>query len=606
MKEIRSETKNIYSLLANSKFGIDFYQREYRWEESHVSQLIEDLSETFLKSYKPHHVRANVESYEVYFVGTIIVSDVENDKFIVDGQQRLTSLTLLLIALQHQQSIPPTQKATMQNLIFSETFGVKSYNIDVSDRTACMDSLFKGTIFDVTKVNGSAANMLDRYEDINDALPDDILKEEILPMFIDWLLYRVFAVEIIAFTHTDAYTMFESMNDRGLSLTQWEMLRGYLLSKVDSIHDRQRSNETWKRRADELNNIDRNALGNGIQAWLRSQHATNMVAYDAIGNAYNRWVRDQEQILELEHPADYARFINRDFDFYTKWYSVIRTAAQDSHFAEETGLKSVRYNQWTNFTLQYPALLSTLEPNDEEPDVWRKLRIVSAYIDSIVTRRMWSFWAVYESYMRSRIFNGLITQIRGQRVDELAAFLASRLEEYDAQFVRNDFGMHQMNRRQIRYILARITDHIEVGSGQRSSFEEFMARGGKNPFEIEHIWANDFDRDGEEFGHFHDFEQYRSRIGGLLLLPKSFNASFGAEAYGVKYEHYYGQNYLAKTLHERTYERDPGFLGFKERTGLKFRSHTEFDKADLDERQELYRRIAMQVWSADSIRQAAS
>ena len=98
----------------------------------------------------------------------------------------------------------------------------------------------------------------------------------------------------------------------------------------------------------------------------------------------------------------------------------------------------------------------------------------------------------------------------------------------------------------------------------------------------------------------------RCRIGGLLLRPKSFNASFGAEAYGVKYEHYNGQNYLAKTLHERTYERDPGFLGFKERTGLKFRSHTEFDKADVDERQELYRQIAIQIWSADSIRNAAT
>ena len=606
MKEIRSETKNVYALLANSKFGIDFYQREFRWEESHVSQLIEDLSETFLKSYEPQHSRVDVESYEVYFIGTIIVSDVQNNKFIVDGQQRLTSLTLLLIALQHQQSIPSTQKATMQNLIFSETFGIKSYNLDVPDRTASMDALFKGSKLDTSELNSSSINMLARYEDINEGLPEDILTESVLPMFVDWLLYRVFAVEIIAFTHTDAYTMFESMNDRGLSLTQWEMLRGYLLSKVDNVCDRQKSNETWKLRADVLNEIDRSALGNGIQAWLRSQYAPNMVAYDAIGNAYNRWVRDHEGLLGLEIVSDYTRFINRDFEFYTKWYSVVRKAAQDSHYAAEQGLASIRYNQWTNFTLQYPALLAALDPDDDEPDVWRKLRIVSGYIDCIVTRRMWSFWAVYESYMRSRIFNGLITRIRGKGVDELAAFLASRLEDYEAQFVRNDFGMHQMNRRQIRYILARITDYIETGSGHRSGFENFMARGGKNPFEIEHVWANDFERDGEEFGHRHDFEQYRSRIGGLLLLQKSFNASFGAESYGVKYEHYYGQNYLARTLHERTYEHDPGFLGFKDRTGLNFRSHQEFRKGDLDERQELYRQIATQIWSAESIRKATT
>ena len=605
MKEIRSETKSIHSLLNNSKFGIDFYQREYRWEESHVSKLIEDLSETFLKSYKSHHVHADVASYEVYFIGTIIISDVQNKRFIVDGQQRLTSLTLLLIALQHQQSIPTTQKATIQNLIFSETFGSKSYNLDVPDRTACMDSLFRGTTFDTTKTNASVENILSRYDDINNELPYDVLKQEILPMFIDWLLYRVFAVEITAFTHTDAYTMFESMNDRGLSLTQWEMLRGYLLSKVANVDERQTSSDSWKRRADELNNLDRNALGNGIQAWLRSQHATSMVAYDAIGNAYNRWVRDQEPNVGLEHPSDYTRFINRDFDFYSKWYGVIRTAAQNSVFAEDKHLESVRCNQWTNFTLQYPALLAPLDPDDSESDIYRKLRIVSVYIDSIVTRRMWSFYAVYESYMRSRIFNGLITHIRGKGVDELAEFLATRLEGYEAQFVRNDFGMHQMNRRQIRYILARITDYIEVGSGQRSRFEDFMARGGNDPFEIEHIWANNYDRDGQEFGHSHDFEQYRNRIGCLLLLPKSFNASFRDDPYDEKRPRYFAQNYLAKTLDHQTYDHNPKFLDFKERSRLPFRPHTEFRKADLDERSELYRQVAMQIWSPEAIRRAA-
>ncbi len=606
MKEIKSETKNIHSLLNNSQFGIDYYQREYRWEQSHVAKLIEDLSETFLRNYRSHHVHSDVAKYEIYFIGTIIMSDVDNEYFIVDGQQRLTSITLLLIALQHLASIPPTQKATIQNLIFSETFGNKSYNLDVPDRIACIDSLFRGTPFEGVETQGSVANIIARYDDINNELPDDILKDPILPMFISWLLYRVFIVEITAFTHTDAYTMFESMNDRGLSLTQWEMLRGYLLSKVANVDDRKNASDTWKNRADELNSIDRNALGSGIQAWLRSQHAKNMADYDAIGSTYNRWVRDQELNLELQHPDDYTRLINRDFDFYTKWYAVIRTAAQNPDYASEKGLESIRYNQWTNFTLQYPALLASLDPDDIEDDILAKLRIVSTYIDSIVTRRMWSFIAFYESYMRSRVFNGIISQIRGKTLDELRCFLTTRLKEYEAQFLRDDFGMHQMNRRHIRYILARITDYIETEMGQKSRFEEFMARGGNDPYEIEHIWANNYERDGQDFGHTHDFEQYRNRIGCLLLLPKSFNASFRDDPYEKKRPRYFGQNnYLAKTLDAQAYDHNPKFLDFKNRSGLPFREHTVFSKTDLDERQELYRQIATKIWSADAIRRAA-
>lgn len=607
MKEIQSKTTSIHELLSNAKFGIDFYQREYRWEGSHVSKLVEDLRETFMKSYKPEDVRENVTEYEIYFIGTIILSDVHSNssKMIVDGQQRITSLTLLLIALQHQQSITSTQKATIQNLIFSEKFGRKSYNLDVQDRTACMDSLFRGATFDDSEATGSVANILARYQDIQDELSTFELKPEILPFFIDWLLDRVFVVEITAYTDADAYTMFESMNDRGLSLTQWEMLRGYLLSKIGNIDARRKSNDIWKQRSDKLNALDRNALGNGIQAWLRSKYAPSTAAYDAIGNAYNRWVREQEEYLGLKLPSDYSRFIERDFSFYTKWYGVILQAASDPHFATENGLKSIRYNSLTYFTLQYPALLASLELNDSETDIYKKLRIVSAYIDCIVTRRMWSFFAINESYMRSRIFNGLVTKVRGKDVSELVAFLTSSLESYEAQFTRTDFGMHQRNAYHIRYILARITDHVELEAGQNSAFESYMARGGENPFEIEHIWADDFERDGNEFDHQHDFEQYRNRIGCLLLLPKSSNASFGAISYKEKREDYYAQNLLAQSLVEKTYNRNPRFISFIRNSGLPFRAHPEFKKSDLDARQELYRQLADQIWHPDTIYKAA-
>lgn len=605
MKDIDSLTKSVRSLLSNASFGIDFYQREYRWERSHATKLVEDLAETFLKSYRDEHARKEVKTYEVYFIGTIILSDVQNKKMIVDGQQRITSLTLLLIALLHQEEITETQRGTIQNLILSEKYGEYSFNLDVDELKPCMDSLFKGKAFDDSDASGSVANVLARYQDIKDQLPEEILKVKVLPMFIDWLLDRVFVVEITAYSNTDAYTIFESMNDRGLSLTQWEMLRGYLLSNIEGVKDRQTSSTTWKLRADNLNDLERNALGNGIQAWLRSKHASSMTDYDAIGNAYNRWVREQETHLALKLPVDYSRFIETDFSFYTKWYGVILQAASDPHFATENGLKSIRYNSLTYFTLQYPALLASLEPNDSETDIYKKLRIVSVYIDCIVTRRMWSFFAINESYMRSRIFNGLVTKVRGKGVSELVAFLTSSLESYEAQFTRTDFGMHQRNAYHIRYILARITDHVELEAGQNSAFESYMARGGKDPFEIEHIWAYDFERDGNEFDHQHDFEQYRNRIGCLLLLPKSFNASFGAMPYKEKREHYYAQNLLAQSLVEKTYDHNPRFISFIRKSGLPFRAHPEFKKNDLDARQELYRQLADQIWHTDTIYKAA-
>ncbi len=121
-------------------------------------------------------------------------------------------------------------------------------------------------------------------------------------------------------------------------------------------------------------------------------------------------------------------------------------------------------------------------------------------------------------------------------------------------------------------------------------------------YEIEHIWANHPEHHKDEFNYSYAFHTYRNRIGGLLLLPKSFNASYGDMPYSAKREHYYGRNLLAASLHERAYEHNPGFRRFIEETGLNFRPHTDFKKADMDARQDLYRALAKQIWNIENLR----
>ena len=102
MKRIDGDAKSIRGMLGGSKFAIDYYQREFRWETKQVAELIQDLSEKFLESHEPENERSAVEQYGHYFLGSIIISDKDGQKFIIDGQQRLTSTTLLLIHLHRQ------------------------------------------------------------------------------------------------------------------------------------------------------------------------------------------------------------------------------------------------------------------------------------------------------------------------------------------------------------------------------------------------------------------------------------------------------------------------------------------------------------------------
>ena len=156
-----------------SHYPIDYYQREYKWQTKHIAELIDDLTAKFLDSYELGHERSEVENYGHYFLGSIIISDKGVQKFLIDGQQRLTSLTLLLIHL-YGLLDDPEQKGQIAELIFSQRFGKKSFNLDVPERTACMEALFNGQEPDDTDQTESEANIVSRYHDIESLFPKDL------------------------------------------------------------------------------------------------------------------------------------------------------------------------------------------------------------------------------------------------------------------------------------------------------------------------------------------------------------------------------------------------------------------------------------------------
>lgn len=609
MKEIRGDAKSIRALLSGAKYAIDYYQREYRWETKQVSELIDDLTEKFLESHKPHNERSAVEQYNHYFLGSIIISDKEGKKYIIDGQQRLTSLTLLLIYI-YQTLCDGEQKAQLSDLIFSQRFGARSFNLDVPERAACMNALFGGsTAFDENGQPESVINIIRRYQDVVDEFPTEI-DADALPFFADWLIENVHLVEITAYSDADAYTIFETMNDRGLSLTPADMLKGYLLANITDPQRRSDASKLWREKIALLQQLGKEEESDAIKAWLRSQYAKSIrerrqgakpLDFDLIGTEFHRWVRDHEENLGLNASADFWRFIQEDFSFYSTWYHHVRQAGE----VLTEGLEAIHFNAQNNFTLQYTVLLAPLKREDGSEVILRKLRIVSKYLDILIARRIWNWRAIDYSTMQYAMFV-VMRDIRDKSVDELVEFLTDRLNNEEETFASNDrFRLHGTNGRQIHRLLARMTDYVETKSGQPSRYNEYVKRHGRNVYEVEHIWANHPERHSDEFEHPTDFADYRNYIGDLLLLPKSFNASYGDKPYAEKRDHYFGQNLLAQSLHENAYVHNPGFTRFIEESGLAFQPHTDFKKVDIDARQCLYQKLAEQIWNPGQISQEA-
>jgi hypothetical protein len=606
-REIDGKGRTIRELLSGRKYSIDYYQREYKWQQKQVAELVDDLADKFLESHEEGNERSTVAEYGHYFLGSVIISDKDGHKFIIDGQQRLTTLTLLIFLHHHLQD--GEQKGQVADLVFSQKYGKRSFNLDIDERVACMEALYRGEPFSDPDPPESVANILARYADLEDRFPEE-LSGAALPYFTDWLLENVHLVEITAYSDGDAYTIFETMNDRGLSLTPADMLKGYLLANITDSARRTRASRTWKERVQALADIGKDEDADGIKSWLRSQYAESIRErkrgatpqdFDLIGTEFHRWVRDHEDRLGLVASTEFGRFIERDFAFYSSWYERLRKAAD----ALTPGLECVHFNAQQNFTLQYPVLLAALRVGDDDNTSLRKIRVASTYLDILINRRIWNFRAIDYSTMQYAMFL-VMREIRGKTAQELVPLLDARLKAEEETFLGNDrFRLHGMNGRLIHRVLARMTEYVEVQSGVASHYSEYVQRG-KNGYEIEHVWADHAERHVDEFPHPADFEEYRNRIGGLLLLPKSFNASYGDLPYAEKREHYAGQNLLAKSLHQLAYDHNPGFRRFIEQSRLPFHAHVTFKKADLDEQQGLYQQLAERIWSPDRLAQEAA
>src|SRR5690606_34110051 len=170
MQKIQAAARTLRELLDGKKYAIDYYQREYRWEQKQIFELIDDLVNSFLEAYRPGHPRMAVEGYSRYFLGSIIISDKEDGRYIVDGQQRLTSLTLLLIYLRNLQQGREDQ-VDIDDLVFSERYGQKSFNLNVDERTPVLEALFEQREFDTTNRSESVQNIEARYADIEARFP---------------------------------------------------------------------------------------------------------------------------------------------------------------------------------------------------------------------------------------------------------------------------------------------------------------------------------------------------------------------------------------------------------------------------------------------------
>ncbi|NCC04762.1 MAG: DUF262 domain-containing protein [Proteobacteria bacterium] len=602
--KIDADDRNVFDVLNERKYTVDYFQREYSWEQKHIEQLVTDLTSTFLDVYEEGAPRTAVEHYNNYYLGPFVVSSKDGMKSIIDGQQRLTSLTLFLIFLNNLQK-ELGGKESIEPLVFSEKYGQKSFNIQVEERKRCLEKLFIEGCYEVQPDDDeSTVNMAQRYTDIGEAFPEEI-KGSAFPYFLDWLKYNVILVEITAYSDDNAYTIFESMNDRGLNLTSTEMLKGYILSRFKEAKDREKANLFWKESIQSLHRHSKEEDQKFFQAWLRSQYADTIRQgragssnedFEKIGTRFHSWFRDNltKMGLKADSPAEFRALVHDEMKFYLRAYLDILDAQKE----EKPGWEHVFYHSKWGIadSLGFSLMLAPLKSTDSGDVTRQKINEIARFMETFAVRRSINFRKFGASSIRYTMYS-LVKELRGKDLISLRALLQTKLAEMPEKWAGvAEFRMHGMNKHFVKFLLSRITGFIEQQAGASTNFTTYFVSPGTKPFEVEHIWADKFEEHRDEFEQQHEFDNYRNRIGDLVLLPQGTNQSYGAMTYGEKMEHYLKENLLVKSLHPKAYEKNPNFVGMTNRLGLNFKAHKSFAKADINERQTLIQNICEAIW----------
>ena len=643
--DIQAEKKTLKGILEDH-YTLDYYQREYNWEKEQIDQLIEDLDSAFREYYEEDHHSREVESYGTYYMGPVVFSKNEqNQEAIVDGQQRLTSLTLLLLYLNHQQKrlLPDKKPVGIESLIYADRYGVPAFKIQDEGRNECMRGLLNKEEYQINEKEDSASvkNIVERYNDIASRLEDNFWGEKAhaLRPFLYWLVNKVILVRITADTPDKAYLIFETMNDRGLRLRYSDMLKAYLLSKVKDTEEQQRLNSQWRNRMKNVNDLARkDADAAFFQAWLRGHYAESIrdtkkdaknKDFEDIGTRFHIWVRDNIKLTEADK---WYQFINKEINFYIQNF----LNYHDARANRQAGLEHVYRVKFLGFadSLLDPLILAPIKQTDDEQTIGEKMNVVARYVETFCVRRKVNFESYGHSRMRYATYN-LVKQIRRKNIPDLKRILEKDLSEssYDLNgIIKNKEGeaftlKWNQNKRFIKFFLACLTVYVERQSGRDDSIlGQYMMPGPKKKtFDIEHIVGRNYNDNIEEYKSVgyeseEDFNRTRDQLGALVLLRSQSNQAFSNQVFGDKGTYYGRENLLALSLCASCYRKNSPFIQFIKEENLPFKWYINdekhaltdkqrsfmsdeaktqqklFSKKSIDERQHLYKAIAERVW----------
>lgn len=546
VQEIVSEMRTIYDLLLkdSTTYYIPFFQRDFVWNKDDANQLIEDIVND------TDNFTIETEELEGYLLGNIVLIDDQenNQKQVIDGQQRLTTLSIMAKALFDviNKRINETQgsekTAWIQRLsdlpkafsVMNDENEFKSLKI-LHDPGLGFGDYYRKLINDQATeediVKEADANIAEIYNTFYEYIDD--IKDAQLKKFISYYKNKIKLIETTAPTEAKAFQLFEILNDRGRSLEPMDLIKNGFL-QVLNVEGKQDNkiedfNNDWRETMENLQPSPKKRLSS--TTFLRQ---VLIALYGENINSNKLFEYFKKRKINGDEILDFSNQMKK----ISKVYSDIEVGKYSDYYDDE---KMYILYKLLGIKQFYPLLIRFYDETQAKKDL---------LIDAVVRLGAAIVFSYNQTNLIEKMLPNIIVEYNNNSGKDSEGAFTKLLEGIDSEIEnyakltktvlaeRNHAGRNGQANAKAATILKFIEYYFN-----KNDFVRNVPRGKK--ITVEHILSRnlkleDYKITNEKLGFESDKEResYLHKIGNLTLLYNTDNSAIGNGIFQEKKEVY--------------------------------------------------------------------
>lgn len=517
-----TNTITLGELLGNGKqYYVPPFQRDYSWNEEQWEDLYDDIK--------------NLQEHEYpHYMGTIVLQSSENKNFkIVDGQQRITTLSIFIIALiKTIQDLVDKNEDIEQNKerieILSRTYLgdknpaslMRTSKLKLNDNN---DQFFSRYIVQMQDLrttrglNSSDKLLYSALKYFHTNLKNDLKGKngfEIASYLTDNIADKLKFIQIKVEDELNAYTLFETLNARGIELTSTDLLKNYIFSQIKTKTDLELIQKDWNKIA---NTVGINEFPTYLRYYINSRNL--IIRKDNLFKFVKKTVNTSESAFKLVE----------ELNELSMFYNALKVP-NDDYWGEFGKYKDLnKYLKALNLfkaKQQIPLLMSAIN-NFTENDFVELVKIcmIISFRYNIISK--------LNPNEIEKTYNECAINISNKKIGtpkeafEILKKVYIEDEEFKSNFLTVSIDTGR-NKNLVRYILFAIENQLTI---QEKDYEDSNAT-------IEHILPENPNEEWDRYFSLDEMDKYVYRLGNYILLEASMNKKIGNKCYVEKEKEY--------------------------------------------------------------------